>query len=219
MRFRYVMSPIIALLVGTLTTARQAAAQQTATQQPETGKYILMQAGTEIGTERYSRTASALEGELRMINGQRVAYNAKLSAGAVSEVVLRAFLATDTTKPAQTATFRFLGDSLTLETIRDGQPVRTSMAAPKGTVPFLNPSIVWMLEMVRKAKASGTGTVTVPIALLSAPQQIAEVTVKFASPTQATLTLDDTDINFTFDADGRLVQATVPSQQIIITRG
>jgi len=209
MRFGFAMSPIVALV-----TAASIAAQQ-----PETGKFVLTQAGTEIGTERYSRTATTLEGELRMITGQRVAYEAKLAAGAVTEMVLRAFLATDTTKPAQTATFRFVGDSLTLQTTREGEPVRTSLAAPRGTVPFLSPSPVWMLEMVRKARGAGAGPTTVPIALLGAPQEVRLVTVKFSSPTQATLTLSDLDINFTFDASGGFVQATAPAQQIVITRG
>jgi hypothetical protein len=191
-----------------------------ATQQPqtETGTFVFTQNGAEVIVEKYTRTASSLESDLRIANGQRVAYKAKLAAGIVTEITLSAYVPTDTTKPAQSAIVRFFGDSLSLETVRNGAAVNERRAAPRGTVPFLNPSIVWMEEILRKAKTMGGATVNVSVAILNVPQEVITIPVTFSSPTEATVVLGASTLSFKLDDKMRIVSGEIPSEGLSILR-
>ena len=128
--------------------------------QAETGTFAYSQGGTEVITEKFTRSATAVEAELRVPSGQRVTYKARVDAGAVSEITVSSYMPEDTTKPAQTAVFRFSSDTMTLETTRNGAAVTEKRAAPRGTIPYINPSVLWMEEIIRKAKAAGGATAT-----------------------------------------------------------
>jgi hypothetical protein len=187
-------------------------------QQAESGQFTFTQGGNQIATERFTRSDTSISSDLRLANGLRVTFAARLSNGVVSDVTLQAFAPTDSLKPAQTATVKFAADSMTLQTMRDGAPVTEKRAAPTGVVPYVNPSAVWMEEIVLAAKRSGGTTATVPIAILSAPQQIVQATVTFGSATQATLQLADVELNLTLDERGRILRGEVPAQAVVFTR-
>ena len=186
--------------------------------QSETGTFAYSQAGSDVITEKFTRSATAIEAEVRVPSGQRVTYKARVAAGAVSEITISSYAPEDTVKPVQTAVFRFRSDTMTLETTRNGAAVTEKRAAPRGTVPYINPSVLWMEEIVRKAKAAGGTTATVSVAFLNAPQEVAPVAVTFKSPTQATVMLGTTEVLFTLDQSGRIIRGEVPSQSLIITR-
>src|SRR5688572_4989414 len=204
-----------ALLVAVALTGL-AAAQ--APPQTQTGTFVYSQAGSEVITEKFTRSATAIEAELRVPSGQRVIYKARLTDGVISEINVSSFVPEDTVKPAQSASFRFRSDTMTLETTRNGAAVTEKRAAPRGTVPYINPSVLWLEEIVRKAKAAGGTTATVSVAFLNAPQEVAPVTVTFKSPTQATVMLGTTEVLFTLDQSSRIVRGEVPSQNLTITR-
>jgi hypothetical protein len=191
-----------------------------AAQQPqtETGTFVFTQNGAEVIVEKYTRTASSLESDLRIANGQRVTYKAKLAAGNVAEITMNAYVPTDTAKPAQTAIVRFFGDSLSLETVRNGAAVNERRAAPRGTVPFLNPSAVWMEEILRKAKTMGGATVNVSVAILNVPQEVITIPVTFTSATEATLVLGDATLSFKLDDKMRILSGEIPSEGLTILR-
>jgi hypothetical protein len=190
-----------------------------APQQAETGQFTFVQAGNQIATERFTRTDSSIASDLRLANGLRVTSAARLNNRVVSDVKLQAFSPADTLKPAQTATVTFATDSLTLVTTRDGAPVVETLAAPAGVVPYVNPSAVWMEEIIQAAKRKGGSSATVPIAILSAPQQVVQATVTFAGATQATLRLSDLELTLTLDARGRILRGEVAAQSVVFTRG
>src|SRR5262245_20763539 len=81
--------------------------------QAETGQFTLTQAGEQIASERYTRSATAMDGELRTAAGMRVTYAARLNNGIVSQITLKVFAPTDSVTPAQTAQVRFSADSMT----------------------------------------------------------------------------------------------------------
>src|SRR5688572_7395232 len=186
--------------------------------QSETGTFAYSQAGSDVITEKFTRSATAIEAEVRVPSGQRVTYKARVAAGAVSEITISSYAPEDTAKAAQTAVFRFRSDTMTLETTRNGAAVTEKRAAPRGTIPYLNPSVLWMEEIVRKAKAAGGTTASVSVAFLNAPQEVAPVTVTFKTPTQATVMLGATEISFALDQNGRIVRGEVASQNLTITR-
>jgi hypothetical protein len=185
-------------------------------QQSETGKFVLSQDGQQIGTEQYTRTATSIEGEMRVVSGQRIRYTARLADGIVKQIRLEAFAPADSTKPTQTAVVQFTTDSLKLETVRNGLPVVERLAAPNGTVPYLNRSAVWMEEMLRRAKA--TGATSISVAVLSSPQQVGTVPVTFNGATEAKLQLGDTEIRFKLDERGRILAGDAPSQAFTFVR-
>lgn len=186
--------------------------------QEESGKFVLTQGGAEVATERYTRTASGLEGDLRVATGQRVTFNARIEGGIVTHVTLKAYAPGDTVTAAQTAVVTFAADSLTLETTRDGAPVVEKRAAPRGSVPFVNPSVVWMEEILRKAKAAGGAGSSVSVAVLSAPQAVMAVPVTFPSSSEATLQFGDSEVRLKLDERGRIVSGEIPSVGISIAR-
>src|SRR5262245_44775953 len=100
--------------------------------QAESGQFTLTQAGKQISTERYTRSAAGKDGELRTSVGLRITYAAQLTNGSVSYITLKVYGPTDSVKPRQTAQVRFRADSLTLETIRQGALVVEKRAAPQG---------------------------------------------------------------------------------------
>jgi hypothetical protein len=205
LRYRMIALPLV-LLCGVAGTTRQA----------ETGKFVLSQGGQQVGTEQYTRTATSIEGEMRVVSGQRIRYTARLADGIVKQMRLEAFAAADTTKPSQTAVVQFTADSLRLETVRNGEPVVERLAAPAGTVPYLNRSAVWMEEMLRRAKA--TGAATISVAVLSSPQQVGMVSVTFNGATEAAMTLGDTEIRFKLDERGRILAGDAPAQSFTFVR-
>jgi hypothetical protein len=186
--------------------------------QSESGMFVYSQAGTEVITEKFTRSATAIEAELRVPSGQRVTYKARVADGVVSEITLSSFAPEDSVKPAQSASFRFRADTMTLETTRNGAAVTEKRAAPPGTVPYINPSVLWMEEIVRKAKAAGGTSASVSVAFLNAPQEVMPITVTFKSATEASVLLGDTQITFTLDQRGRILRGAVPSQNLTIAR-
>jgi hypothetical protein len=186
--------------------------------QAESGTFVLSQAGSQIAIERYTRTASSLEGELRIVTGQRVTYNARFEAGAVAQITLKVYAPDDSVHAAQTAAFTFGADTVTLETTRAGAAVVEKRSAPRGTVPYVNPSAALMQEILRKAKAAGGTTTSVSVAILAAPQQILTVPVTFSTPTDATMTFGETDVRLKLDEAGRVVSGEVAGQGLTIER-
>jgi hypothetical protein len=186
--------------------------------QAETGQFTLTEAGQQIATERYTRSATAMDGELRTSVGARITYAARLSNGTVSQITLKVFAPADSMKATQTAQVRFAADSMTLETIREGKPVVEKRAAPRGVVPFIFPSVGWMEEIVKTARTKGGTSANVTVASLNAPQEVVTATVTFSSPTQARLQIGDLDIAFTLDERGRIVRGEVAGQNVVIAR-
>jgi hypothetical protein len=187
-------------------------------QAPETGTFVYTQGGTEVLTEKYTRSAAALDGDIRVANGQRISYSGKIANGIVTEMTLRAYAPEDTAKPAQVAVFRFSGDSMTLETTRNGAAVNERRAVPRGSIPLINPSVAMMQDIVLKAKATNPAGGTVSVILLSAPQQVVDVPVTIKGTTEATVMLGETALAFKMDPRGRLMSGEVPSQGVTITR-
>jgi hypothetical protein len=186
--------------------------------QEESGRFVLSQAGSEVATERFTRTSTSLDGELRIVTGQRVTYNARLEAGVVAQITLKVYAPDDTVKAAQTAVFTFGADTVTLETTRNGAAVVEKRAAPRGTIPYVNPSAALMQEIIRKAKASGATTTSVSVAILAAPQQVLTVPVTFSSPTDVTMSFGQADVHLIIDDAGRVLSGEVAGQGLTIER-
>lgn len=186
--------------------------------QAESGKFVLTQAGAEVATEQFTRTATSIEGDLRVASGQRVTYSARMEGGTVTQVTLKAFAPGDTVTAAQSAVVTFSADSLTLETTRAGAPVVEKRAAPRGSVPFVNPSVVWMEEIIRRAKAAGGTNVAVSVAVLSAPQEVIRVPVTITNGNEATIEFGEAAIRLKLDERGRILSGEVPSVGISISR-
>ncbi|MDP9177341.1 MAG: hypothetical protein M3O61_06640 [Gemmatimonadota bacterium] len=157
--------------------------------QAESGTFELSLAGAVLITETFTRTATSIEAEQRVSIGPRVTSKARLAGGVVTEIAVNVFQPADTVKPAMTEVVRFTADSLAIETTRRGAEVTERRAAPRGTVPFHWPFVVWMEEILRKAKAMGGASAIVSVMLLNPPQQVVGVPVTFKSPTDATMTL------------------------------
>ena len=187
-------------------------------QQQESGTFRMTQQGIEVATEKFTRTPVSLESDLRIVSSLRVTFAARLINGAISNVTLSVYPLADSTKPAQTARVRFAADSMVLETTREGKPVTERWAVPRGVVPYLHPSVVWLEEVVKRARTQTGPVVRVPVAVISRPQQVTTATVTFASPTRARVQILQADMRVTLDAEGRIVRAESPADSVLIER-
>lgn len=91
-----------------------------------------------------------------------------------------------------------------------------SFGLPRGTVSFVNLSGLTLELVLRRARAVGTDTVTIPLFGGIGKTQSALVTR--ADPDSAVITLDGVSIRARSDAGGRLLGAVVPSQGVYFDR-
>ena len=199
-------------LAAALGTAAPAAAQ-------ESGTFVLIQNGTEIARESFTRSDGTLATQLEIPDQGVVDTEAVIGAEAtVDRMEIRALPAGDPdAEPLQSTAAEFRGDSIFVE-----QPIGTDVAAtaaPSGTIPYLNPSPSYMEQILRRARAVGGSEVTVQIwvpgqgAGQTVPAQVA-----FSGDGSATLTLGTAAIQLQTDETGRVLAGEVPAQGLVIER-
>jgi len=95
-------------------------------------------------------------------------------------------------------------------------PLLRSFELPRGTVPFSNLSGLTLELVLRRARAVGTDTVTVPLFVGSG--RTVPVVVTRAGPDSAVLAIGAVSIHTRTDGEGRLLGAVVPSQGVYFDR-
>ena len=184
-------------------------------------QFTVSQEGAVVATERFTRSANRLESELVFPGQARLAYTATLAPDAtIPRLELQAFAAdAPAGAPAmQRAVATFRGDSVITESMQGDSTQTTRRAAPAGAIPYINPSPVLMEQIIRRARAIGGERVEVPIVVAGSGGQVATATVTFQGARGATLDVAGVEIIFALDDAGRVLSATVPSQNVSIER-
>ena len=190
-------------------------------QQAERGAFVLKVGADTFAVERFTRSQASLEGEITLPGRARVPWSAQYGADrAVSRFEVRVFAlsAPRDAPPAQTVTVEFRGDSAHTSAQGAGGPAQTlAFAAPKGTVPFTNPSVLLMEEiLVAARRLGGRDSASVPVlAVGSAPST---VMVRWIGADSATLAIGTATVRARVNAAGRLLGAAVPAQSLAIER-
>lgn len=181
---------MMTMLVGVLATAGPLAAQERA----DSGGFVVRQGADTVAVETFRRTGDRLTGELTVpSSGVRVAYTATVSPdGLIPRMELRSG-----TAPAA-AVARFALDA--------------------GTLPYLNLSPSVLEQILRRARALGSGSATIPLLNLQGGGTIAATVEPLSADSVRILLGPGVEIRAATDAEGRLLGATIPSQNVVIER-
>lgn len=183
------------------------------------GRFVVEQAGTQVATEEFTRTATSVTGVIAMLNGVRITFDMTLAADASApRLHAEVFAPTDTTTAASTLDARFSRDSLIGEVNTAGTKTPVAAKVPAGTVPYVNPSAVFMEQIIRRAKKIGGTDVNVFVTALGGSEPYIEVPVSFASADEARMNLGGVELIFKIDGEGAIQSGSVPSQNLTITR-
>jgi len=184
----------------------------------ERGKFILLRNTDTVVVERYTRAGESLTGEMVIPGQTRITYAASMNSDmTVREMrVARYDLTAADTGARDRATMRFVGDSVILEPV--GVPAIRA-AVPRGTLPYINPSPVFMELALRRARMIGGASVGIPILSVGSPSaETAMMTITYPSAGLANASIAGVSLDFSLDAQGRLVGGSVASQGVTIER-
>lgn len=186
---------------------------------PDTGEFTLVREGSPVATERFTRTPLLLDALLAIPGQARLAYSAALAPDAtMSRVEARVFgPAPSDTTPLQRSTAELRGDSVISVTIMGDSTQRRAIAVPPGTLFYLSPSVALMEQLVRRARALGGDSTSIPVLLAGTGGRTLPAAVIF-TPDSARLVLGPAEARLRVDAGGRVLGGTVPSQNVEITR-
>jgi pimeloyl-ACP methyl ester carboxylesterase len=186
--------------------------------------YLIRGADT-VMVERVSRSAGALVGQFRLGGAAVVSYVAVLDDSArITQLDMAA--APKAARPTF-ARLRFAGDTLAVTTTSDSmklgaQGVTARLVAAHDAILQINPSVAFMGQIVRRARAlsptPSASPVTVPLLFAQGGAQVA-ASVVWAGSDSALLTVAATQIRLAMAPDGSVLGGAIPSQGLAIVRG
>lgn len=188
---------------------------------PDVGTFVLRDGPATLATERFQRSAEALEAELMTPIGVRIVYAARLRPDAsVSFIDVRQYApgAPAGDPPMQHSTGTFEGETVLLSVDRGEGTQAARQPTARGVVPYIDPSPSLMEQVVRRARALRGRRVDVPVWLPNGGGQNATATVEFTTPDSARLELAGTQLLLHVDARGRVLGGSIPSQGLILER-
>jgi len=130
------------------------------------------------------------------------------------ENAVRPASAAASTAPTQSATLEWRDDSVLVD-VRPGSLQR--FASRAGSLPYLNPSVLMMELLVKRAGQSSPPLDTVPVFLVSGGQT-AGCTLRFASRDSLAVVLGPTSFGLRIDAQGHVLSGSVPAQGVRFER-
>jgi uncharacterized protein len=189
-------------------------------QDGDTGAFVMLMGADTFAVEKFSRTAERLTGEMTGRSFGRVEY--ELVAGesvSRSVLTLRAWLpgAADGGEPSQVATIRVNGTAARAE-IGAGAGARTQeFSTTEGALMYLNPSFAIMEEAVRRVRASGDPTSTVPLLFVQGGQTM-EASISRVGDDSVAIVMGGSAMRAAVDGEGRILGAAVDAQNLRVLR-
>ena len=190
---------------------------------PDSGSFLIRRGRDTVATERFIRTATKLEGTLNIRNtkGTSERYAAVLvpnASVALIEVTVQEGTDTGSTRPriVQRARVIFKEDSAAVDEIGRSGLVTRVMGTESGAIPYLNLSFALIEQAVRRARVANQGS-SVPFFNLGGGQTL----VARLSPLSADsmrMDIGDTRYDLRVNADGRLIGARIPTQNVVVDR-
>lgn len=179
------------------------------------GTFVTLLGTDTLAVERFARTADRLEGTVRERSSGTIGYTVPLAKGGrATGARVRAWGAgADTSAaPAQQLSLSFSADTAIMQVGAQDRRV----AAPAGTMPYLNLSFAQLELVLQQARLRGERA-AVPLLLLPAGQ-VLEAAVHFTGERTATVRLANVELQADLAADGRLLGGRVPAQNLSFHR-
>jgi dienelactone hydrolase len=185
-------------------------------QSPERASFYLLSGADTLFAERVTRSATEMRGEfVDRMRGGRMVYVATLAPrGLVSQLDTRYFrTASDTA--GDRASFTISGDVVTA---RMGNAAPANLPAAPGVMPLINPSVVFLEQLLVRARAIGGERAAIPILIIGTPQPMSAM-VTWIGSDSATLDYAGVTMRFAVSPEGRIQGGGVPAQRLSIVRG
>ncbi|HKP28273.1 MAG TPA: alpha/beta fold hydrolase [Gemmatimonadales bacterium] len=198
-------------------------ASELSAQQPADDMLVIMTGSDTIAVERVRRTPNRLDGELLLKQQKvRISYAAKLVG--VGRVIsldneFRRGDADLSSKPLQTVSFMFLGDSAIAEIKAGDAPVQNQrIKTEAGAFPYTNPSFALLEPAIATALASGKDSTSLPVFYVQGGRTL-PMAVVMQGPDSVKLTFaPGQDAYLKIRKDGAILRGGVPSQKLTVTR-
>jgi len=184
----------------------------------DAGAFVIRRGSDTVAVESFRRSAGEVSGELGVKSAVRVVYTLRVGAAqAVTGVEMRAWApgAADSMPPLQHITVNWAGDSAMVVIEGGGQRMAQAVRGAAGAVPIVNPSAVVLEQVLMRARQAGADSTSVPVFVIGTAQ-VVQSTVVFRGDS-ATMTIGPV-VHAATDRAGRLMGATIPSQNLVITR-
>jgi uncharacterized protein len=184
------------------------------------GAFVTEMAADTFAVENFTRAPDRVAGELAGLAFGRMVY--ELSLGPEATVVRLALTAwmpgiPPEEAPAQEAEIELRGDSAIVEIQTPAGPQTQRLGTTKGALPYLNPSFVLVEQIIRRARALGEDPATVPLFMVQGGQTV-DATVRSLRADSVVVAIAGSEIRAEVDAEGRILSAAIPVQNLRITR-
>jgi len=206
-------------LIAALVTPAALDAQST-----DSGTFVIRRSGDTVATERFSRTATVLEGTLAIHNAQSTSqvYRAVIAPDAtlpLIEVTVREDADSGRTKGhlVQQARVIFKEDSAAVDDI-NGRGLQTRIiGTQRGAIPYLNLSFALLEQAVRRSRAGAAPAVEVPFFNLGGGQTV-DGKVASIGNDSLSVAIGTVEFHLRVAPDGRVLGGRIPAQNLVVDR-
>lgn len=182
---------------------------------------LIVPSGDTIAVERFNRTPGRLEVEMLFkVASARFTMAATLASDATVSRFDNAYrqASADPSSPAaQTAVITFRGDSAIAEITTGANTVTQRLGSRVGAIPFVNPSFALVEQLVRRARAIGGPSASLPVFVVQGGQ-VAAFTVSWVGTDSAVIDLGGVPAHLAVSAEGAILGGVVPAQGLRIVR-
>ena len=187
----------------------------------EEAGFLVQQGSDTLAVERFVSGPGRVTGELAdRTTGYRFTYDATFGANLHIELFVASIrqLSDDPgADPLVHSVLELVGDSVFGQVEQGGAVQDQRFASSAGAVPYINLSFALVEHAFRQALAGGVAEADVPLLLVANGQTI-PASVRVIAPDSVTLSMAGVEMVATLDESGRIVRASVPSQNVTITR-
>ena len=210
----------IHLMLGLTVTAPSLVAAQDVT---ESGTFTVLHADDTVASEQFTRSATKLQGTLLIHNARRTSqrWTAVIAPDAtlpLIEVTVQEGADSGERKArvAQRARVIFKEDSVSVDAIGGDRLQTRLFATDRGAVPYLNLSFALLEQAVRRTRATPEMN-KLSFFNLGGGQTVS-ATLSPLGTDSLKLTIGNVDYHLRVDAEGRLLGATIPAQDVVAQR-
>lgn len=188
----------------------------------DSGTFVVRHAHDTVATERFSRTATKIEGTVTLRNAKHTSqrWSAVVAPDAtlpLIEVTIRE--GSDTGRAAkvvQRARVIFREDSVAVDDMGGGGLQTRLFATQPGAVPYLNLSFALLEQAVRRARVSANSSRVAFFNLGGG--QTATATVSRVGPDSLRLAIGNVEYRLRVDRTGRVLGGRIPAQDVVVER-
>jgi hypothetical protein len=218
MRFLHSALPLTLALVALLGGGRPLAAQA------DSGTFVIRHAGDTVATERFTRTATSLNGTLAIRNARHTSQNYQAVVAPDASVALIQVTVRESQdsgrvkgKVVQRARVIFKEDSAAVDDVTGNGLQTRVFGTGKGAVPYLNLSFALLEQVVRRARAAAPAASEVPLFNLGGGQTL-EGKVSALGADSLMVGIGSVEFHLKVDPSGRVLGGTIPKQGVVADR-